>query len=252
MVPLQNVHYSYGFGVYENIRVSKGRPLFLEEHCERLLNSAKIIDLPHGFETDFISKTAKELIAKNNAEGCNLKILLVGGKDADSANLYMICLNPLFPDRKLYKEGAHTITKNLERQFPQAKTLNMLPSYLAYREASAAGAYDALLINDEGNVTEGTRSNFFTLKGKTICSPKESDILLGVTRHHVIETAKANGFEVVEKDIPLNNLQNYDAAFLTSTSSKIVPVRTIDELTIQSEPTPELQELMRIFDSYLS
>lgn len=246
-IPLSNVEYAYGFGVYENIRVSKGEIHYVEDHCQRLMKSAEIIGLEHNFFSLNIQKYIKELISANQAETCNIKILLIGGRDADSANLYILCLNPLFPDRKLYKTGAHAITYEYERLYPQAKTLNMLPSYLAYRQAKKAGAYDALLIDRYRNIVEGTRTNFFTIKDKTIYSPPEEQILLGVTRDKVLQTARELGFEIVEQEIPLTHISDYDGAFITSTSSKIMPLSSIDETQLAIPET--LRELMRAFDN---
>jgi branched-chain amino acid aminotransferase len=248
VVPLNSVEYSYGFGVYETIRVNKGEALFLKEHCQRLMESAKIINLEHGFTFESVSKAVNDLVEKNQADTCNIKILLIGGQAPD---LYILSLNPLFPDRKLYKQGAHTITQHYERPFPHAKTLNMLPSYLAYREAKKAGAYDALAVNRDGNITEGTRTNFFALKGKTIYSPPEKDILLGVTRDNVLKVARQNRFKIAEKDFPLKDIAQYEGVFLTSTSSKLMPVTSVDDHT-WPQIAPAIKELMAAFDSFLS
>ena len=178
-------------------------------------------------------------------------MLLIGAKNADDAQLNILCLNPLFPDRKLYTQGAHVITQHLERAFPQAKTLNMLPSYLAYRAAKAAGAYDALLINSRGCITEGTSTNFMAMKDRTIFSPPESDILPGVTRQNVLKIADKNGFTIHEQEIKLENIGQYNNLFLTGTSIKILPIRSVDK-TEHKMPAPNLLELMQKFDQFLS
>jgi branched-chain amino acid aminotransferase len=253
VVSLDDVQYSYGFGVYETIRVAKGSGRFLKEHCQRLMESARIIGLPHPFSAEFVAQSAEALTAKNEIESCNLKVLLIGGPTPEAATLNIICLNPLFPDRKLYKEGVHTITKEAERPFPHAKTLNMLPSFLAYREAKAADAYDALLINRHGCVTEGTSTNFFVLKDRVIFSPKEADILLGVTRDNVLKVARKNGFKVVEQDLKLADTKyydHYDSLFLTSTYSKIMPIRSVDR-HVWGPPSEPLRELMVAFNKFL-
>jgi branched-chain amino acid aminotransferase len=250
VIPLSSVEYSYGYGVYETVRRSKGITYFLTQHCARLLNSAKIIDLPHGFSDHFVAQSVQELVAQNDAETCNLKILLIGGHTPETASLYIMCLNPLFPDRKLYSQGATAITYAYERAFPQAKTLNMLPSFLAYREARQADAYDALLVNRRGQITEGTRTNFFAFRGRTIISPPATDILLGVTRDHVLQVARDSNFELAEQPIQLAELATYDNFFLTSTSAKILPLRSIDNHLI-GPPSPALQELMQAFNHFL-
>ncbi len=249
-VPLADVEYSYGFGVYESIRVSGGLPYFTDEHCQRLINSAKIIGLEHTYTPALLKQFVQDLLQKVKADTCNLKILLVGGPIPEKANLYIMCLNPLFPDRRFYKTGIHCITQPYERPYPQAKTLNMLPSYLAFRAAKAANAYDSLLINNEGCLVEGTRSNFFVIKGRTIVSPPATDILPGVTRDKVLKVARQNGFKLVAKNIKPTDLYKYDGAFLTSTSAKIMPVRSIDDHVWGAVP-PALAELMQTFSQFL-
>ena len=249
-VPLSNIEYSYGFGVYESIRVSNGVTYFLEEHIERLLGSARTISLEHPFSGKIVSRATAELLAENSAETCNVKILLIGGRTPEEPEFNILCLNPLFPDKKMYRDGVACVTYEYERPFPHAKTLNMLQSYLAYRKAKEADAYDALLINKRGCITEGTRTNFFCIQGKTLFSPNENDILLGVTRKAVLKVAADIGFEVVQKDIYPADLGGYDGAYLTSTSSKILPIRAIDNFQF-TEQTAALKELMSAFDAFL-
>ncbi len=250
VVPLSSVEYSYGFGVYETIRVTKGIPYFLPDHIERLRGSAQEIELEHAFGADSISQSVRELIAKNEVETCNLKILLIGGRTPQDTTLFILCLNPLFPDKKLYRDGATCITVAYERYLPHAKTLNMLRSYLAYREAQKAGAYDALLINTKGCITEGTRTNFFCIKGKTLYSPPESDILIGVTLKALLKVAQANGYSLEERDIRMADLPSFDGAFITSTSTKIMPLRSVDSHIFSSHQSA-LKELMTAFDHFI-
>ena len=245
-ISLSNIEYQYGFGVYETIRVHEGIPYFLKDHLDRLMESAHIIGLEHPFESP-IYGTVQELVRKTGVGTYNLKILLIGGRDP---SLFIIPLNPLFPDKKLYSEGASFVTHEYERPFPHAKCLNMLQSYLAYRKAKEVGAYDALLINKKGCITEGTRTNFFCIKEKTLYSPPESQLLLGVTRKAVLKVANDNGFVLQETDIRPNDLKEYDGAFITSTSSKIIPVRSIDGYQLNAPPQT-LKELMGAFDAFL-
>lgn len=246
-VPLDNIEYSYGYGVYETIRLANGKLYFLPEHCERLLQSAQIINLAHDFTADFAQKAVQELIENNQVATCNIKILLIGGP---KPGLYMLCLNPLFPDRKLLKSGVSCTIYEYEREFPRAKTLNMLPSYLAYRDAKAAGAYEALLVNRRGHLTEGTRSNFFVMKDRTIISPPSAQILPGIMRSKVLQIAKSNSFEIIEQEIKPEDLSRYDGAFLTSATSKIMPISRIADRSLS---LPEaLLELMGLFDQFLA
>jgi branched-chain amino acid aminotransferase len=248
VVPLSNIEYSYGYGVYESVRVSKGKTYFLDEHAKRLMGSAKVIGLDHPFSASLVKSSIEELVAKNKAETCNVKVLLLGGV---KPSLYILCLNPFFPDRKLYKTGVACTTYEYEREFPGAKTLNMLSSYIAYKRAKEAGAYDALLVNRKGAVTEGTRTNLFALKDRAITSPPEEEILPGVTRMKALKVARQKGFNIVEKDIKLDEISQFDSLFITSTSDKILPVNMVGDTKIGA-PAPALLDLMSAFDDYLS
>lgn len=251
VVPLSSIEYSYGYGVYETLRVSNGVVHFLSDHLDRLLESARIINLEHIFEASKIEKYLIELIKENKVETCNVKILLIGGSKKEEAQLFIICLNPLFPDKRLYRDGANLVTSQYERIYPHAKTMNMLQSYLAYRKAREVGAYDSLIINRAGFVTEGTRTNFFCIRGKTIYTPSEKDILLGVTRKMVLKVALDNGYRVEEANIGVGDIAEYDGAFISSTSSKIIPIKTVDDKVLKPIPE-ELKRLMSLFDEFLS
>ncbi|EKE14537.1 MAG: hypothetical protein ACD_12C00439G0002 [uncultured bacterium] len=249
VIPLSNIEYTYGFGVYENVRVSNGDIYFLKDHTERLFESAKTIGLDHSFSEEFIKNSISDLIRDYKSETFNLKILLIGGSTKEKAILNILCLNPLFPDKKLYRDGAEFITYDYERAFPHAKTLNMLESYLAYKKAKERKAYDALLINHDGFILEGTRTNFFCIKDKVIYSPFEKDILLGVMRKVMLKVALENNYQVVEKNIKLEDVKLYNGAFVTSTSSKIMPIKSIDGNLLNIPGS--LKELMKLLNPFL-
>ncbi len=249
VVPLANIEYAYGFGVYETIRVVKGKPLFLGQHAERLMASARVIGLAHRFDVPNITDFTHELVTKVQADALNLKMLLIGARDPKDTQLFILPLAPLFPDKRLYQRGATVLSVQHERYLPQAKTLNMLPSFMAYSKAKAAGCYDALFVNGLGYITEGTRTNFFAMRGRTLISPPKKEILEGVTLLNVINVARQHGYEVTYEDIPLSQIATFDGAFLTSTSSKIMPLLRIDETELTLPDA--LRELMRHFDIFL-
>ena len=251
LIPLQNIEYSYGFGVYESLRVRNGIIYFVKQHLERLFNSAEILGIEYKFSANDIANFINKLLEKEKIESCNIKILLIGGKTIEESLLFIIPLSPLFPDRKLYVNGANTVTFEYERFLPHAKSLNMLGSYLAYKKAKQTYCYDALLIDRNKNIVEGTRTNFFTVKNKTIFTQPREKILLGVTREIVLYIAKKLKFEVKEINIQTNELAQFDSAFLSSTSSKIIPIKRIDEFVF-SEISQPLRTLMHEFNTFLN
>ena len=247
IIPIENIEYSYGFGVYETIKVRNGVLYFASQHIDRLFKSAEIIGLFHPYGKAQIKTYLEDLIDKLKPESCNIKMLLIGGREP---LLFITALAPLFPDRKLYSQGVKTITVRYERLLPNAKTLNMLPSYMAYKKAKESDCYDAIYIDSEGFITEGTRTNFFAIKGSILFSPPEPKILAGVTRKTVLFVAKKYGFKVQEKNISLAKIGQYDGAFLTSTSTKIIPIRQIDDFIFAEIPA-KLRELMSAHDTFL-
>ncbi len=248
-MPLSNIEFSYGFGVYENIKVRNGVVYFVKQHLKRLQKSAEIIGLTHPFSNNEIERFIFELLEKlelTREGSCNIKMLLIGGTEPQ---LFILALAPHFPDRKLYSVGVKTITIQYERVYPNAKTLNMLPSYLAYKKAKEEECYDALLVNKSGEILEGTRTNFFAIKGRELFTPPADQVLEGVTRQTVIHVAEKIGLTIHEVAIPHAQITEYDGAFLTSTSSKIVPIKQIDEYVLD---IPEsLRELMQAYYTFL-
>lgn len=249
-ISIDNIHFTYGFGVYENLRVRDGHVFFIQEHIDRLFNSAKKIGLEHDLTKEKLKSWINDLQKKNTIETGNIKMILIGGRKKEDAELYIFHLQPKFLDKKFYKSGVHVITKKYERYLPQAKTLNMLPSYVIFREVAEQGAYDALLIDNAGNIPEGTRSNFFAIKEKTIYTPPTEKILNGMTRQTVIECAKKNGYRIIEQNIEFKKIFDYDSAFLTNTSGKIIPIKSINDQSFDSI-SKDLSELIKLYNIYL-
>lgn len=265
-ISVDSIEWTYGFGVYENLKVRNGKIYFTDKHIDRLFESARLIGLEHSFEKSKVGRWINELVqaslspphargsepqnAARGGENFNIKILLIGGKTTADANLYIMTLAPKFLPKKFYTQGVHTITRVYERFLPQAKTLNMLPSYLFFKEARAAGAHDTLLIGQGGYILEGTRSNFFAIKDKTLFTAPLDRVLNGVTRQTVIEGAKDNNYKIKENYIKLNKINEFDGACLTHTSGNIVPIKSIDEFSFPVIPDT-LKELMKRYDEYL-
>lgn len=247
---LQSVEYAYGFGVYETLRAVKGVPYFLEDHLRRLERSAEIIGIRHPFSAGQTGTWVRELLAAVPADALNLKILLVGAPDPQDAQLSILPLAPAFPKDQWYRDGIAVRSVVYERLFPHAKSLNMLGSYLAYREARAEDCYDALLVDREGCVTEGTRTNVFFVRGERAFSPPAEKVLEGVSGRVLRRIAPAAGVEIAEAEIPLAEIASFDGAFLTSTSTKVMPIARIDTHAYPPAP-PAVRRLQQEYDRFL-
>src|SRR3989344_9152136 len=250
-VSMLDKEYFFDFAVYSSIKVVQSEVSLVEHHVNQLFESAKIIGLEHQFKKDAVASWLNVLVEKDNLTDSLLRIILVGG---DAPKLYIVCVGGLtfYPD-KLYRDGAKLITYRGERSIPTAKTKDLLTSFLAYREAQKTDAIDALLIDRDGNIREGTRSNFFAVKGRTIITPPADKILSGTTRDAIIASAKEH-FEIVEQNIPITKIKSpalpagrYDEIFVTSTTLNIMPIRQIDDMIFKSDlvVTRELLKMLK-------
>jgi branched-chain amino acid aminotransferase len=249
VVPLDDLAFAYGFGVYETLKVRHGVLYFPEMHEERLWHSARTLGLGHPFHPGDFQRFLDALVDANHTGDANLKALLIGGPSAADARLSILQLAPLFPDRKGYKHGATAITWQGERVYPQAKSLNMLVSYLAYRQARSVDAYDALLVNPHGQITEGTRTNFFVTDGTGLACAPAHQVLEGVTQLTIRQVIRELGIPLEERPLPVTELGQWQGAFVTSTSTKILPLRQIDQTAVPLSPLVE--KLRLAYDAWL-
>lgn len=249
VVGVDDLDFAYGFGVYETLKVRRRVLYFPELHESRLYHSAAVIGLAHPFGDGAVVRWTGELLRANRTENANIKVLLIGGDGAEGARLYIMALNPLYPDRKEYKTGAAAIIYPGERLFPEAKTLNMLMSTLAFRAARTAGAYDAVLRDRNGNLTEGTRTNLFFTDGSAVYTPPAGTVLEGVTKYTIQTVLREEGIPFKERPLPEADLSRYAGYFLSSTSTKIMPLRRLGE---HETSVPGLvRRLMELYDAYL-
>lgn len=246
-ISLSNIAYQYGFGVYETIKIRKDIIFFLENHIDRLIEWAEEIWVRHTFSEKDIKKYILNLKDSIDEKSFNIKILLIWWKDPE---INIIPLAPLFIDRKFYKAWVKVISKNYERWLPNVKSLNMLPSYMIFTEWKKLWCYDVLLKDQKNNIIEGTRTNFFAIKWNKIYTPPLEKILNWVTRQTIIYVAQNNNFEIIEKNISYDKISEYEWAFLTSTSSKIIPIKNIDNFEFQNISS-KIKELIKLYNDFL-
>lgn len=241
----------FGYGVYESVKVLKGRAFMPKEHVERLFSSAKGIGMEIGFGREEVAQWINSFIKKNNIGEALLRIVALGETEGNPLEIFIFGLGLSFYPKKYYTQGVKAVTYGMERDFPNSKTLNMLPSFVALREAFSKGAFEALLYDREGNLVEGTRSNLFAVRGGAIFTAPADKVLEGVTKKAVVGLVKEAGFEVKERDIPVAKLGEYDELFITSTVCGVVPITTVDNGKINNgRPGPVAKELIGKFREF--
>lgn len=239
----------YGaYGVYESMQVVGGRAFAQELHLQRLARSADILGLRLPGDRTLFARWIADVLAANAVQDGVLRLFVVG-EDADRPATVFIWPQPpqIYPPR-LYTEGAEVITFAGERYLPQAKSLNALVTFLARRQAAAAGAHEALL-HHAGFLTEGSNSNLFAVVAGAVLTPPADQVLAGVTRDLLVALAAERGVAIREAPLPLADLPRWAECFITSTSRHVMPVTAVDGRPIgDGRVGPWTRRLAAIFE----
>lgn len=252
----------YGDGVFEGIRAYRGRVFRLQEHIDRLYESAKSIMLEVGIPKEEMLEAVLETLRRNNLRDAYIRLVVTRGK-GDLGLDPRKCLQPtifiitaqiqLYPE-KMYEDGLEVVTVPTRRNIvegvnPRIKSLNYLNNVLAKIEANLAGVPEAIMLNNEGYVTECTGDNIFIVKkGKVITPPSFLEILEGVTRNAVLKLAEKLGYPCSEKVFTRHDLYIADECFLTGTAAEVVPVVKVDGRIIgQGKPGEVTKVLIKEF-----
>lgn len=250
----------YGaYGVYESIQLWNGHFFHLPDHLARLEESAALIELPLAGDQATVTRWIQELHealvealgAQEVARGMvRLFALLENGDETQPATFLWLEPPRILPP-EAYEQGVGAVTYQGERAIPRSKSLNMLVNTLARKRARAAGEHEGLLVDRDGNVREGSSSNFFVVQGETLLLPPVGEILDGVTQQIVLRLAEQAGIPVERRPLPLAERGRWDEAFLTSTSRHVLPLVRLDGQPIAAgRPGPITQELHRRFEAY--
>ncbi|WP_216828847.1 branched-chain-amino-acid transaminase [Alkalihalobacterium elongatum] len=252
----------YGDGVFEGIRVYDGNIFQLKEHLERLYNSAKsiMLKIPHTLEE--LTEIIVETIKVNQLEDAYIRLVVsrgVGNLGLDPAscpkpNVIVIAEQlTLFP-KELYENGLEIVTVPTRRNrpdvlSPKVKSLNYLNNILVKIEASLAGVSEALMLNNEGYVAEGSADNVFIVKGNKILTPPGYvGALEGITRNAIIDIASDLGYDVREEPFTRHDVYVADEVFLTGTAAEVIAVVKVDGRVIgEGKPGKETNKLLKAF-----
>lgn len=231
--------------IYEVIKILDGIPIFFEEHMDRLKQSLRLSGVSMPFTEAAILSDIHRLVEANRCGRVNVKILLTRGPSRPGLRIYFIQAE--YPDAGVYARGIRTILFSGERETPNVKTLKDSFKERVRAALTAASAYEALLLDEEGNITEGSRSNLFFLKEGRLHTPPAERVLLGVTRRKVMDLCRAHGITVTEECLHRSSLGELEGAFITGTTVDVLPVAAIGERTLESATLPVIQKTIREF-----
>jgi branched-chain amino acid aminotransferase len=262
----------YGTGVFEGERAyatERGPGIFRHrDHLQRLLNSAELYYMPVPYTLEELRTATHELLAANGLRECYIRPIVYRGYG-------QMGLNPLdcevsvsiaawpwgaYLGEESKRAGIRAKVSSWRRissdsLIPHAKASGQyLNSVLAKIEATKSGYQEAILLDDQGHVCEGSGENIFIVRdGRILTPPQTAGILDGISRNSILTIARDLGYEILERDLARAELCLADEAFMTGTAAELVPVREIDDHAIGegSGPGPVTLELQRVFDAAL-
>lgn len=217
--------------VYEVFTWENNSAIFFLEHYDRLIKSIELKVLESDnvpSETELLLDVEK-LASVNTFTKNNIRLDLVySGSKLEYYLLYFV--KPIFPTVIQHKDGVKVGLCFGEREDPNAKIANSEIREVANKKIISDDLFEVLLVDSNRLITEGSRSNVFFVEGNMIYTSKVEKVLNGITRQKVIEIANSIDVEVVEKDIRLDDISDYESAFLTSTSMIVLPILSIEDI----------------------
>lgn len=247
LIPYDQSQLPKGKGiVYEVIRVIDRKPLFFKGHFLRMKNSIDLIGKTFDITLENFKKITDKLIASVEVNNFNIKVLI----DSDSNEIFIFENPSSYPPAELYENGIHTEIFKYVRQDPNAKIVNLELTEQAKKLMEKTNSYEVLLEDTEGCLTEGSKSNVFFIKGSELITPPLDKVLPGITRQEIIKCAASSGFKVSEEQVHASELSKYDAAFISGTSPKILPINSVGSLKF-SVKNKGLSLLMANFEDHI-
>lgn len=216
-----------GDSVYEVIRMLKGYPVFFYDHMERLASSVKLQKKIMLADPDALKKDIINLTKWDKKKEINLKIVFNYNKGSENYLVYYI--EPIYPSVEQYRKGVKGILFYAERKDPASKVINHKLRSSIFHKLILDGGYEALLVNENGQVTEGSRSNIFFLKDDALVTAPDGIILSGITRKHILEICNENNIKVTMACVDAESISEYDAVFMTGASPMVLPFNRIDD-----------------------
>ncbi len=242
-ISVEDRGFLFGDGIYEVIRAYKGNLFRLDDHIERLFQSAEAIKLPVVYSADEIKENVFKLLEMSDQKDVEVYIEWTRGvaprehsfpEDATPTFLIML-LEPHSSPPERYRKGVKVVSfPEIRWKYPYIKTVNLLPNVLAKQHARENDAFEAIFVHqDTGIVTEGSSSNILMVKrGKVYCHETDESILFGITLKVVMEICEKTGIEYIGEKFTYDKLIEADEVFLSGTGAEIMPVVQVDEHTI--------------------
>jgi len=255
----------YGTGVFEGVRAyetSDGPAIFrLEDHTNRLFESAKLIGMQIPYDAKELNDAQSEVVKINNLKNAYIRPMCFYGSEgmglrADNLKVHAIVAawdwGSYLGDDKILNGIKVKVTdfpkRSEKSMLHKAKASgNYLYSMLALKDALNSGFDEALILDTDDNVNEGSGENFFMIKNNIIHTPKDATVLNGITRQTVMKIARDLNYSVEETNISVDDVKSSDEAFFTGTAAEVTPIVQVDDVNINDgkpgEITKKIQKI---------
>ena len=233
-----------GDSVYEVLRIVKGNPIFFYDHMERLVTSVRLQKKIILADVQTIRKAIISLTRSDKKHEANLKIVFNYNKGVTNFLVYFI--EASYPTEIQYKNGVKGLLFFAERKDPEAKVINHKLRSSIYHRLIHEGGYEAILVNENNQITEGSRSNIFFLRADTLVTAPDNSVLKGITRKYILEICAEQGINMEFQYVNADNLRDFDAVFMTGTSPTVLPFNCIDDTSF-SVKFPMIERLRKLY-----
>lgn len=216
-----------GSCVYEVLRIGGSCPVFLDEHLDRLFQTLTKIGIHPDFNRNSVILGLSELIKTTKKKEGNIRIQASLGKTGFEAGF----IPHHYPGARAYQKGIETISLEVERPRPNLKIWNPEVRKTADQLLNETGGYEVILIDRQGLITEGSRSNLFFANQNTLFTPPLPQVLPGITRQVIFQLAQRHSIHLYEVTIPYLRISDFTGAFISGTSPGILPLARLDHQT---------------------
>ncbi|WP_243129252.1 aminotransferase class IV [Hathewaya massiliensis] len=232
--------------VYEVIRIIDGYPLFFKEHMERLYNSCELVNIKPPITSEEVFRSIRDLCSKSTVRFGNIKLVI----NSESLKYVLYFIPHYYPEDFEYEEGVKTILYYGERNNPNAKVVDYNFRENIDKEIKKTKAYEAILINNEGNITEGSKSNIFVIKNNKVITAPLDAVLPGITRLKIIEVIKELGISFEERYVSEKEIKDLSGLFISGTSPKVLPIKEVENFIFNSKDE-NIVKIRKAFDKII-
>lgn len=233
-----------GDSLYEVLRIIKGCPVFFDDHMDRLISSANLQRKKILADVSTLRKLIIDLLRMERKSDINIKIVF-NYKNSET-NYLIYCIESVYPTQIQYQKGVKGILYTAERKDPESKVINHRLRSLIYHQLIHKSAYEAILVNDDNLITEGSRSNIFFVKNDKLLTAPDNLILNGITRKYIIEICKEYNIEVAFECLKASEIDECEAVFMTGTSPMVLPFSSIDDISFNVK-FPIIERLRQLY-----